>query len=139
MCRCMLHILFKKLEKVLFIHISRKVIKQKNEERIMNKKQFIRELVNELSANNLAIFAGAGLSVAAGFVDWKGLLKDLAEELDLNIDKEENDLISLAQYYINEKQGNRSKINQIILNEFSQQAVLTENHKILARLPIDTF
>ena len=135
----MLHILFKKLEKVLFIYISRKVIKQKNEERIMNKKQFIRELVNELSANNLAIFAGAGLSVAAGFVDWKGLLKDLAEELDLNIDKEENDLISLAQYYINEKQGNRSKINQIILNEFSQQAVLTENHKILARLPIDTF
>ena len=106
---------------------------------MMNKKQFIRELVNELSANNLAIFAGAGLSVAAGFVDWKGLLKDLAEELDLNIDKEENDLISLAQYYINEKQGNRSKINQIILNEFSQQAVLTENHKILARLPIDTF
>ena len=103
----------------------------------MNKKQFIRELVNELSANNLAIFAGAGLSVAAGFVDWKGLLKDLAEELDLNIDKEENNLISLAQYYINEKQGNRSKINQIILNEFSQQAVLTENHKILARLPID--
>lgn len=135
----MLHILFQKLEKVLFIYISRKVIKQKNEERIMNKKQFIRELVNELSANNLAIFAGAGLSVAAGFVDWKGLLKDLAEELDLNIDKEENDLISLAQYYINEKQGNRSKINQIILNEFSQQAVLTENHKILARLPIDTF
>ena len=106
---------------------------------MMNKRQFIRELVNELSANNLAIFAGAGLSVAAGFVDWKGLLKDLAEELDLNIDKEENDLISLAQYYINEKQGNRSKINQIILNEFSQQAVLTENHKILARLPIDTF
>ena len=105
----------------------------------MNKKQFIRELVNELSANNLAIFAGAGLSVAAGFVDWKGLLKDLAEELDLDIDKEENDLISLAQYYINEKQGNRSKINQIILNEFSHQAVLTENHKILARLPIDTF
>ena len=106
---------------------------------MMNRKQFIRELVNELSANNLAIFAGAGLSVAAGFVDWKGLLKDLAEELDLDIDKEENDLISLAQYYINEKQGNRSKINQIILNEFSHQAVLTENHKILARLPIDTF
>ena len=102
-------------------------------------KQFIRELVNELSANNLAVFAGAGLSVAAGFVDWKGLLKDLAEELDLSIDKEENDLISLAQYYINEKQGNRSKMNQIILDEFSQQAVLTENHKILARLPIDTF
>ena len=105
----------------------------------MNRETFIRELVKELSTNNLAIFAGAGLSVSAGFVDWKGLLRDVANELDLNIDKEENDLISLAQYYINEKQGNRSKINQIILDEFSQQAVLTENHKILARLPIDTF
>lgn len=72
-------------------------------------------------------------------MDWKALLCDLADEMGLNIDKEENDLISLAQYYINEKKGNRSKINQIILNEFSQTATLTENHKILARLPIDTF
>ena len=105
----------------------------------MNKKQFIRELVNELSANNLAIFAGAGLSVAAGFVDWKGLLKDLADELDLDIQKEENNLVSLAQYYVNRKCGKRSKINQLILDEFSQLAKLTENHRILAKLPIDTF
>ena len=97
----------------------------------MNKKQFIRELVNELSANNLAIFAGAGLSVAAGFVDWKGLLKDLADELDLDIQKEENNLVSLAQYYVNRKCGKRSKINQLILDEFSQLAKLTENHRIL--------
>ncbi|MDE8034480.1 SIR2 family protein [Actinobacillus equuli subsp. equuli] len=105
----------------------------------MDKKQLIKELVNELSANNLAIFAGAGLSVSAGFVNWKELLTDLAEELHLDINKEENDLVSLAQYYINEKRGNRSKINQIILNEFSQKAEITENHRILARLPIDTF
>ena len=105
----------------------------------MNKKQLIKELVNELSANNLAIFAGAGLSVSAGFLDWKALLKELADEIDLDIDKEENDLVSLAQYYVNSKSGNRSKINKIILNEFSQTTTLTENHKILARLPIDTF
>lgn len=105
----------------------------------MDKKQLIKELVNELSANNLAIFAGAGLSVSAGFVNWKELLTDLAEELHLDINKEENDLVSLAQYYINEKRGNRSKINQIILNEFSQKTEITENHRILARLPIDTF
>lgn len=105
----------------------------------MNKQQFIKELVNELSANNLAIFAGAGLSISAGFVDWKGLLRELAEDLGLDVDKEENDLVSLAQYYVNSKCGKRSKINQIILNEFSQRAEITENHKILARLPIDTF
>ena len=106
---------------------------------ILNKEQLIKELVNELSANNLAIFAGAGLSVSAGFLDWKALLKELADEINLDIDKEENDLVSLAQYYVNSKSGNRSKINKIILNEFCQTATLTENHKILARLPIDTF
>ncbi|PIT51281.1 SIR2 family protein [Snodgrassella communis] len=105
----------------------------------MNKKNLIKELVGELSANNLAIFAGAGLSVPAGFMDWKSLLQGLAEEINLNIDKEENDLVSLVQYYVNSKNGNRSKINDLILNEFSQKATLTENHKILARLPIDTF
>ena len=105
----------------------------------MNKKYLIRELANELSANNLAIFAGAGLSVSAGFVNWKELLQSLADEMELNIDKEENDLVSLAQYYVNSKCGKRSKINQLILDEFSQTATLTENHKILARLPIDTF
>lgn len=105
----------------------------------MKKSKFIQELVNELSANNLAIFAGAGLSVPAGFVNWKELLKDLAEELDLDIEKEETNLVSLAQYYVNSKCGKRSKINQLILDEFSKSAKLTENHRILARLPIDTF
>lgn len=103
------------------------------------KNKLIKELSNELSSNNLAIFAGAGLSVSAGFVDWKTLLRELAEEMELDINKEENDLVSLSQYYVNSKCGKRSKINQLILDEFSQTATLTENHKILARLPIDTF
>jgi NAD-dependent SIR2 family protein deacetylase len=104
----------------------------------MKKEKLIKELSKELSANNLAIFAGAGLSAPAGFVNWRGLLKELAEELELDIDKE-YDLVTLAQYYINHKSGNRSKINDIILNSFSQTANTTENHRILARLSIDTF
>lgn len=104
----------------------------------MKKEKLIKELSKELSANNLAIFAGAGLSAPAGFVNWKGLLKELAEELELDIDKE-YDLVTLAQYYINHKSGNRSKINDIILNSFSQTASTTKNHRILARLSIDTF
>lgn len=103
----------------------------------MEKKHLIRDLVTELSSNNLAIFAGAGLSVAAGFVDWKDLLRNLAEDIGLDVDKE-YDLITLAQYYVNEK-NSRNKINQTILDEFSRRAQLTENHKILARLPIDTY
>ena len=58
---------------------------------------FIRDFVKDLSENNAAIFAGAGLSKSSGYVNWKELLTDIAEELELKIDLE-SDLISLAQY-----------------------------------------
>ncbi|MFZ7240093.1 SIR2 family protein [Avibacterium avium] len=103
----------------------------------MKKEYLIKELVKELNTKNLAIFAGAGLSTAAGYVDWKGLLKDIADELGLYVDQE--DLILLAQYYVNSKCGNRSKINELIIDELSVNKDITENHQILARLPIDTF
>ncbi|SFW11787.1 SIR2 family protein [Chitinophaga sancti] len=98
---------------------------------------FIKIFVKDLAESNVAIFAGAGLSKSAGYVDWPGLLKDIADELGLSVDKE-HDLISLAQYHENEKQ-NRNGINRKILEEFSEQAEETENHRILARLPITTF
>lgn len=34
-----------------------------------------------------AIFAGAGLSIPCGFVNWKGLLSDLAKEIKLDVEK----------------------------------------------------
>lgn len=104
----------------------------------MKKKSFIKNYVKDLSDGNAAVFAGAGLSVGAGFVDWKGLLKDIAEEIELDIDKEEHDLVGVAQYYCNEKNG-RGVINQIIVDQFKAKAKITENHQILARLPIGVF
>lgn len=104
----------------------------------MNIKLFIKEFTKEIEEDNAAIFAGAGLSVPAGYVDWKQLLEPIAEELRVDIEKE-NDLVALAQYHCNENLGNRNKINQIIINEFSQSVNLTENHKILAKLPIKTY
>lgn len=98
---------------------------------------FIKIFVKDLAESNVAIFAGAGLSKSAGYVDWPGLLRDIADELGLSVDKE-HDLISLAQYHENEKQ-NRNGVNRKILEEFSEQAEETENHRILARLPITTF
>ncbi len=99
---------------------------------------FIGEFSKEVEENNAAIFAGAGLSVPAGFVDWKTLLQPLAKELGLDIKREEN-LIALAQYHYNEHGYNRNRINQILVNEFSASTSLTANHEILARLPISTF
>ena len=41
----------------------------------MDKKLLIKKYCETLENGRAAIFAGAGLSVGAGFVDWKGLLK----------------------------------------------------------------
>ena len=98
---------------------------------------FIKEFVKDLAENNVAVFAGAGMSKSAGFVNWADLLRDIATELGLSVDKE-HDLISLAQYHVNENRG-KARINKKILEEFAQEAETTENHKVLARLPVTTF
>lgn len=98
---------------------------------------FIKDFVSDLTQNNVAIFAGAGMSKASGYVSWPELLRDIAEELELSVDKE-HDLISLAQYHVNER-GGKAGITKKILQEFSEQAEPSENHEILARLPINTY
>lgn len=103
----------------------------------MSTQAFIDSFSKALHENNAAVFAGAGLSSGAGYVNWKELLRSIAEELRLEVDKEP-DLVSLAQYYCNEHKG-RGKLNQIITDEFQRRASITENHKILARLPISTY
>jgi len=98
--------------------------------------KFINDFIIEINSGDAAIFAGAGLSAASGFVNWKGLLRDLADELNLDIEKE-HDLISVAQYHFNKFK--RGKINNKIINEFTSLKKGNENHKILSRLGIDTF
>src|SRR5690554_2683856 len=99
-------------------------------------KAFINAFVTEINNGDAAIFAGAGLSASLGFVNWKGLLKDLADELNLDIDKE-HDLLSIAQYHFNKFK--RGKINNKIKNEFTSLKEGSENHKILSQIGIDTF
>jgi len=101
-------------------------------------KTFIRNYTKALKEKNAAIFAGSGLSKESGFVDWRGLLRHIAEDLHLNVDKE-HDLIALTQYHINEKGGNRATINQLLVDEFTKDSSKTENLKILASLPIETY
>ncbi|TOJ41662.1 hypothetical protein CGI42_23370, partial [Vibrio parahaemolyticus] len=103
------------------------------------KARLVKELLDAIENRNLAVFAGAGLSIPAGYVNWKQLLQPIADELDLDINREENNLVQLAQYHCNVNQSNRGKINQLLVSEFSQTASLTENHRILARLPVETF
>lgn len=99
---------------------------------------FIKDFLTEIQENNAAIFAGAGLSAASGHVDWKGLLSEFAEQLGLDIAKE-TDLISVIQYHLNKNANNRHLLNQKITREFHHGKRPNENHRILARLPIQTF
>lgn len=98
---------------------------------------FIDKYVKEIKDNNAAIFIGAGFSKSVGYVDWKNLLRNVADDLGLDVDKE-YDLVSLAQYCYN-KNGNRSVINDVIFDEFTKDKEVDENHRIIARLPIFTY
>lgn len=100
--------------------------------------RFVDTFTKAIKDNNAAIFAGAGLSIPAGYVNWKNLLRDIAAELNLDIDKED-DLIAIAQYHYNAKGNNRHKLNQLLIEEFTQGTSVTLNHKILASLPIQTY
>lgn len=104
----------------------------------VEKNVFITDVLKELEEENVAVFAGAGLSIPTGYVSWSDLLRPIAEELKLEVDKE-YDLVSLAQYYMNENCGNRSELNKRLIEEFSESKSTTQNHKILAKLPIKTY
>ena len=68
---------------------------------------FVRDFVKELREDNAAVFVGAGFSAPAGFVNWRDLLRPIADELQLDIERE-HDLVAIAQYHSNENGGQRT-------------------------------
>ena len=102
----------------------------------VSKKDLIREVEKAIKGDGLGAFIGAGLSITAGFCSWKELLREPAEEIGLDVEKE-SDLVNLAQYYSNSKK--RTSIDDLIKDQFSQLVKPTENHKLLSQLPISTF
>lgn len=102
----------------------------------VSKKDLIREIEKAIKSDELGAFIGAGLSIPAGFCSWKELLREPAEEIGLNVEKE-NDLVNVAQYYANSKK--RTSIDDLIKRRFSKLLNPTDNHKLLSQLPISTF
>ena len=98
---------------------------------------FKRQYTKAIQEGYAAIFAGAGLSRPSGFVNWKDLLRELAEEIRLDVDKE-SDLVEVAQYYCNEKRG-RSDLNDKILNRFIIESQENSSVNLLAEMPIQTY
>ena len=54
----------------------------------ISKREMLKRFTRELQSGDAALFVGAGLSMASGFVNWKGLLRDIATELKLDVDLE---------------------------------------------------
>jgi hypothetical protein len=98
--------------------------------------RFIDEYSKSLDDGDAALFVGAGFSRPAGFVDWSELLRDIAEELELDVSRE-TDLIAVAQYSYN-RHGGRGHLNKRLIEEFTKHAEHSKNHDIVASLPIRT-
>lgn len=98
---------------------------------------FIKKYSAAILEGDAAIFAGAGLSRPSGYVSWKELLREIAKDIRLDVDRE-NDLISVAQFYKNEMES-RSNLNQDIIHQFTKEAKKNKTMDILSSLPIDTY
>ncbi|MBC1316252.1 hypothetical protein HCB26_04240 [Listeria booriae] len=98
-------------------------------------KSMIKDYVSSIREGKASIFAGAGLSIPSGAPSWKELLQDIAEELDLNIDKE-TDLISIAQYFVNKR--SKAQIGELVTENYGNHLNSTINQQLIAQLPIDT-
>ena len=95
---------------------------------------YLDRMVEELQKGYLCVFAGAGLSAASGYVDWKTLLKPMGEQLGLNLNM---DLTLLAQYYENE--FTRDELNRRIMQEFAKIPQKNDNMELLATMPISRY
>ena len=96
--------------------------------------QCLNEISEQMEMGYLSIFAGAGLSVSSGYVDWKKLLTPICRlmRLDSSVD-----LTEIAQFY-KDRYG-RQGLNNILFKEFSKIPKNNKNVEILARLPIKSY
>lgn len=91
---------------------------------------FLKEYGKALDNREAALLIGAGLSAGTGLKTWPDLLRDVASELKLDVDKEP-DLVALAQFHVNEKRV-RTCLNQLLVDEYDQDVPITENHELVA-------
>lgn len=98
---------------------------------------FIKKYANAITEGYAAILAGAGLSRASGYVNWKELLSEFADSIDLDVEKE-GDLVEIAQFYCNSN-GGRGAMNDAIYQKFTKYAETNESLQILSSMPIETY
>lgn len=96
--------------------------------------RFLTEYPDALNDGLGAVFIGAGVSMAAGYPSWSGLLSDIADELEIN-SRNVHDLAALAQWSIQES-GGATRVRNVIRKEIGPDKPIPESLDILARLPV---
>jgi len=102
--------------------------------KLTNRDIFLKEYPAALADETAAIFVGAGVSMAAGYPSWKGLLHDIGQELGLD-SGDVSDLAALAQWHIRASAG-ATRIRQIIRDEIGAEKPIPATVEVIARLPM---
>ena len=104
----------------------------------MQTQDLVHEFSNQLAAGFGAIFVGSGISSASSVPSWLALLEGMARSrLSLKIDSEDN-LPLVAQYIVNQANGNRGPSTQYFKEELTKGYALNGYHTALARANVTT-
>jgi SIR2-like domain/Sir2- and TIR-associating SLOG family len=98
-----------------------------------NRDIFLKEYSSALTEDAAAVFVGAGVSMAAGYPSWKGLLHDIAHELGVD-SGDVADLAAIAQWHIRQSAG-ATRIRQVFRNEIGVEKPIPSTLEVIARLP----
>ena len=63
----------------------------------VKREELIRNYAKAIREGNAAIFGGAGLSRPSGYVDWKDLLRPLASDIGLDVERHTNTTIRVTE------------------------------------------
>ena len=79
-------------------------------------------LRRSITIRTAAVFAGAGLVYSCRLGELERIAQGhRSSDVGLDVNKE-NDLITVAQFHVNEHRGGRHRINQALIDEFSTRA-----------------
>ncbi len=100
-------------------------------------RSFFSDFSRAITNQEASFFIGAGFSQAAGYLNWRELLREIAYELHLDVDRED-DLVAIAQYHRNFR-GGRAEIHRTIMEQYTKEAQETVNHPLIASIPVSTY
>lgn len=110
---------------------------RKNETNILNSIDLTREFSKNLATGSGAIFVGSGISAPSSAPSWLTLLQEMARtRLNLEIDSDD-DLPLIAQYIVNQANGNRGPLIQHFREALARPLTLNEYHAALSRTNVN--